>query len=240
MSNYAFFDVDQTIYDGYSISDFYLYLVSQGLGGDWTIAKDKEIGELYGSGQITYKAAGESVIQLLADTIKGYDVDQIQNFANKFLLTKNKIKPFAVELVSILKHSGYETILVSGSPTPNVEAIGSAVGSDRTLCTALAILNNKYTGKVVHMMDDIEKKKTIVSKCRLDGTDSIKIGFGDSTGDLAMLSLCDHTFVINPHQEEMVELSKAKGWNLVTSGNILEVVKKTLNIPLNRYNGIHI
>ncbi|MBP9670658.1 HAD-IB family hydrolase [Candidatus Woesebacteria bacterium] len=234
MSNHAFFDVDQTIYDGNSTSDFYLYLVSQGLGGEWTIAKDKEIGELYSSGQITYKAAGESAIQLLADTIKGYDVGQIQNFANKFLLTKNKIKPFVVELISILKNSDYETILVSGSPTPNVEAIGSAAGTDRALCTTLEILNNKYTGKVIHMMDDIEKKKVIISKCRLDSTDSIKIGFGDSTGDVAMLSLCNHAFVINPHQEEMVALAIAKGWHLVTSDNILEVVKKTLNIPLNR------
>ena len=234
MSNYAFFDVDQTIYDGYSTPDFYLYLVSQGFGGDWTIKKDKEIGELYGSGQISYKIAGEKVTQLLADTIKGHEVDEINHFAKQFLMVKNKLKPFAVELITMLKRNDHQTILVSGSTTPSVEAIRHVSGADKILCTKLEIGNNKYTGQVSQMLDDIEKKKAILDEYKLDNPDSIKLGFGDSTGDVPMLSLCDHVFVITPHQEDMIALSKAKRWNLVSNENVLEIVKQILNIPLNR------
>jgi len=230
MSNFAFFDVDQTIYNGYSTPDFYLYLVTQGMGGAWTIAKDQEIGKLYKAGKITYKHAGEQVVQLLADTIAGHSVEKIKGLASQWVSTSLKVKPFVKEVVTILKANNFRTILVSGSSIPNVEAIFEVSGADIFHSTGLEVVDNKYTGKVIHMLDDEAKKSLILSNYKLDSSNCLKFGFGDSTGDVPMLSLCDHAFVISPHQDEMRLLSLAKGWHLVTNDNIIEIVRKTLNI----------
>lgn len=52
MNKYAFFDVDNTIYDGYSTSGFYLFLVDKGTCDKTIRVKDKELNEFYYSGKI--------------------------------------------------------------------------------------------------------------------------------------------------------------------------------------------
>lgn len=229
MSNFAFFDVDQTIYDGYSTSDFYLYLVTQGMGGAWTISRDEEIGKLYKAGKITYKHAGEQVVQLLADTVMGHSVEEIKHLASQWVSGSGKVKPFVKEVITLLRAHNFRTILVSGSSIPNVEAIFNVSGADLFHSTGLEVVDSRYTGKVINMLDDEAKKSLIESQYKIDTNNCLKYGFGDSTGDVPMLSLCDNAFVITPHQDEMKSLSITKGWHLVTNDNIVETVKKVLN-----------
>lgn len=225
MTNYAFFDVDQTIYAGYSTPDFYLFLVTKGFGGEWTIQKDNEIGELYQSGKINYSEAGVRVVQLLADVIKDKTITEITKLANEFV-ELNGLKDFVPELFAFLKLHDYQVVLVSASPDPNVEAISKISQADSFHSSKFEIVHGRFTGKVVHQLDNEEKRDLILRNIENDYRGHI-LAFGDSTGDIPMLSIADDAFIIDPHQPEMKEIIKShKNWYLVNEKNILDQVTK--------------
>lgn len=228
MSKYAFIDVDQTIYDGYSMADFYLGMVGQGYGGDWTIQRDKELGELYQAGKITYTEAGLRANQLTADVVKGLDIETVASHAANIVELKG-LKPFAIELFPYLHSLSYQCILVSGSVEPIVSAISSYIKADGFFASELEVVDGHYTGKVVQVCDHTVKTakiKHIISQNK----PSPIIVFGDSTGDIPMLELSDHGFVVSPHQPELLSvIAKHPNWQVVNDQNLIQTVKNTLH-----------
>ena len=118
--------------------------------------------------------------------------------------------------------------LLSASPNPIIEAIGRYLKTDNYFSSELEIKNNKYTGRVIRILSNEAKKQAIHGILDHSLIKSLKLGFGDSTGDIEMLSFVDHAFVINPHQEEIKTIAKKSKWNLVDSNNIISTLKKII------------
>lgn len=227
MSNYAFFDVDQTIYPGYSMADFYLSPAIISRGGDEIYKQDLEIGSLYKDGHITYAEAGQRAIQLCATTIKDESVASANNLASS-LIQSHGLKDFVTPLFSLLHKHGYYIVLVSGSVEFLVGAIAKHSMADEYLSTTLVKDGQGiYTGEISHQMDNEEKKKYILK--HFDLSTSHVLAFGDSTGDIPMISLADHGFFIDPHQREIADLINSHdNWHLTNENNILSQVESVI------------
>lgn len=225
---YAFFDVDNTIYEGYTTSGFYLYLVDRGVSPGVIRDKDSELMQLYRTGVVDYSEASRRCIAIHAEAIKNLSPAEVAVHADEFISQNAARLPFAAALFSRLEERGFHTYLISASAAPIVEAVGRFLHTDKLFASELEVENGVFTGNVAKMLNDEEKKHTIHRIMGHLADKSLKLGFGDSTGDIPMLSAVDYAFVINPHQKEMSTITKEKGWNLVTKESIFVEVEKIL------------
>jgi HAD superfamily hydrolase (TIGR01490 family) len=226
MANYAFFDIDNTIYDGYTTSGFYLFLARRGIKTQSTLNQDRVIGQLYRSGQIDYSEATRRVIHLQAQIIKGLSVEQVNQLQDQFIQNNPRIFPWVKPLFRLLESRNFTAYLLSAAASPIAQAVARYLHTDKYFTSELEIKHGKYTGNVLNILNDEAKSQTIHRILGHLSQSSYKIGFGDSTGDLAMLELMDDAFVINPHQPQMKTLVRKNHWHLVTHANILHQVKQ--------------
>jgi HAD superfamily hydrolase (TIGR01490 family) len=201
MKKYAFFDIDNTIYDGYTTSGFYLFLAKKGIKKSWILKQDKKLTQLYHGGQIDYTEVTNKVIQLQADIIKGFSVTQIHQLQDQFIGENNRLFPWVKPLFKLLENHQFTTYLLSAAASPSTQAIAHYLKTDKYFVSELEIKNGKYTGKVLNILNDEAKSHTVHRILGHLSKSSYKIGFGDSTGDIAMLELMNDAFVINPHQQ---------------------------------------
>ncbi len=229
MNKYAFFDVDNTIYDGYSTSGFYLFLVDKGICSSLIKEKDEELGKLYSSEKIDYTEASKRVVELQAEAVKGFTVGEVEELGDEFVKKDAKLFPFVKELFKVLDDNDFQTYLISAAASPSIEAIARFLGTDKYFASDLEIKASKYTGRVSKMLNNEGKKYAIHRVMGHLKGNSLKLGFGDSTGDVEMLLAVDHAFVINPHQEEIKKIAKENNWSLVANETVISEVFKTLD-----------
>ncbi len=229
MSKYAFFDVDSTIYDGYCTSDFYLFLAKNKYidNPEFVFQRDKEIGEDYYNKRIDYAEASRQVVQLTADILKGRRVDEVVAWGKHFVSEHDKLFEWVPELFNYLETNGYTIYLISAAANPPIQAIADFLKSDRVYASGLEVKEGAYTGRVELMLNYDEKVKLIHSLTK-HLTDAYKIGFGDSMGDVDMLSQMAVSFLYKPKVEELISLASEKGWFLVNETTIIDTVKSNI------------
>lgn len=227
MKKYAFFDIDNTIYDGYITSGFYLFLADRKLVPDFVYEKDKEISRLYYSGKIDYAEGTRRVVKLMAQILKGKRIKAVDKWQKDFIINRNRLFPWVDKLFSLLKKKNYVIYLISAAASPSVEAVTDFLGIKKFFSSNLVIKNGVYTGETENILNYEEKKKLIhriighLGKCK-------RVGFGDSSGDIDMLSSVDIAFLYNPQSKDLKRIAEEKGWHIVNKKNILKTVKSKI------------
>ena len=224
MKKFAFFDIDNTLYNGYSTTDFNLYLVNKEICPPKFKTTNIEINQACINGDLKYEVAAKMVIQLTADIVKGHAVDEIAVLADTFMNEKDRFFPFVPNLFNFLFENNFEIHLVSAAAGPIADGMARFLKTTNYFCSDFEVVENKYTGKVVKFLNNDEKSQAAESVLSKFPGNHLTIAFGDTTGDAEMLSLVNHAFVINPHQPEMINLTKKNSWNLVTNEDILKKV----------------
>lgn len=227
MKKYAFFDIDNTLYDGYTTAGFYLFLADNKLAPNGVYEKDKEIAKLYQSGKIDYAEGTRGVIKLMAQVLKGKKKEKVDQWKKDFIKERNRFFPWVDELLSLLRERHYIIYLISAAAKPSVEAVADFLRVKRSFASDLVIKDCLYTGEIREILNYEEKKKLIQRIVGRLGK-SKKIGFGDSSGDIEMLSSMDIPFLYNPQSEDLKRIAQEKGWFIVNKGNILKVVKSKI------------
>jgi len=202
---YAFFDIDNTLYDGYITSGFYLFLANKGYISEEIYTEDKWIGDHFHSGKIDYAEASRQVLELTAKYLRGKKENQVACWQKEFgKVNEKKLFPWVNELVSELRHSGYKIYLISAAANLVTQAIADRLKADRIFSTEVFVKNGVYTGKVGTILN-YEQKKDLVHKLIGYLPKAKKIGFGDSTGDVDMLSHMDVSYLYKPKNDELVK-----------------------------------
>ena len=227
MKKFAFFDVDYTLYDGYTAIDFHQNLLDTGFIDGSFAGKQEEIYTQYKAGEISYTQGSRAALDLQASTLKGKSIDEVAQVCENFIKAGHKIYPFVAELLIMLKNAGFTIVFISGSSLPVIQVLGRQLGADLCFASELDSVDGTYSGTVKRMMNDEEKSIQLHSVLE-DHSDIYALGFGDTTGDIFMLSEVDKAFVVDPHQEEMQKTAQEKGWTIVTGDTIIDEVKKAL------------
>lgn len=233
MKKFAFFDVDYTLYDGYTANDFHQYVLDTGFCDKSFMGKNEKIYQQYKAGEITYTQGARAALDLQAAALKGKSVEEVAKVCEDFIKAGHKIYPFVEGLFALLKEAGFTIVLISGSSLPVIQVISRILGADLCFATELDTADDHYSGTVKRMMNDEEKSNQLQSVLQ-DHSNIYALGFGDTTGDIFMLSEVDKAFVVSPHQEEMQKTAQEKGWTIVDGDTIMEEVKKALaDMPTN-------
>lgn len=227
----AFFDLDKTIYDGFTVNDFCLFMAKEVDDMKWLYAENTRLVALYVSGQIDYKKASILINSMIADALKGLTVYQVHDLLRRFFSNNENFYKWAIELFEVLKKAQFDIVLVSGSVEPIVAVVSKMFDLNAYYCSKLIIENEMYTGNLAETVNFELKQNFIKTKLQEYDAKSLKLGFGDSTGDVAMLEMMDYGFVVNPHQSEMIEIANKNNWYVSKDGsgvisNVIKAIEK--------------
>lgn len=231
---YAFFDVDNTIYDGYTASELLFFLVENGYCDKRL--KDRYLQAVidYDLRKINYNEISQISLDIVSVALEGKSTKESKEYVKEMLEKKDKVfNEWVKRVMEYLKKNDYTIVLVSAGPDLIIEEIAKMVKADKWYATKIEAKNGKYTGAECKLVNE-DAKSEIMNALRKDKDLEKTIGFGDSTGDIPMLKRVDLAFVVkNDHHKEMMEyaeFAKEKGWTIFSNANevieILEDAKK--------------
>ena len=156
----------------------------------------------------------------LAGLMSGLTGAQMQHLS--FLIVKNdvvrRLRKNIMERLKKHKTKGHFIVLASGAYQPLLNAIGSKIGADRCLGTALEFTNGRYTGRIIKPFllgrEKAEKIKAFISQSWANTDLTLSYAYSDRIRDLPTLNLVGNPIVVYP-DEQLELLAKQKGWDLI-------------------------
>lgn len=229
---FAFFDVDNTIYNGYTANDLFPYLPKN--ERILKILKEYKQAVLdYQNRLIDYNTVCELILAQFSASLKDHSHQDIIKLVHKMLDEKKTIlNEWVKPVIKFLKDKDFKIILVSGGPDTIVSEVAKIVKADEYYATEIKMIDFKYTGGPTELLNEV-KKSELVENILNTGEENISIGFGDSTGDIPMLELVDKAFVVrNDHHKEMIDYSEKKNWVLFeNSDEVIQLLQTFLKKP---------
>lgn len=212
--NYAFFDVDNTIYNGYTGTDLINYLADNG----FTDNKAKLVHDAgvtsYEKREIDYAEISQIALNAASLAVRKFPLEEADFMVERMLSEKEEVFQSWVEpTLDYLRKKDYGIFLISAGPDLVIKQIAEMINADGWFATPIKHENGKYVGHPPVLLNDQEKVKTIRTLIDVEGMSHFSIAFGDSPGDAPMLESVDKAFVVeSEHHKEIITIAKEKNW----------------------------
>jgi HAD superfamily hydrolase (TIGR01490 family) len=227
MSNAAFFDLDYTLYNGYTASDLLRFLTEHDYVDASLTEEMTELERKFVDGSISYKEAVAGALRLNVTAIKGKSESEVDTWIREFIAEYDRIYPWVRELMSILRSRGYSITIISASMDFVVKGMAKVLGVDQWFGSTSVIKNGVYSGGISHILN-FDAKHNLVQTLLAETPHETHVAFGDSEGDIYMLSAVDKAVVYNPKSQNLVALATERKWFIANEENILDYVRANL------------
>jgi HAD superfamily hydrolase (TIGR01490 family) len=223
MRKLALFDIDKTIYNGYTIFDLAEFQVQNGLVEPKLLeVLDSDTAD-YKSQKLNYEEYVKVLNEHWISFLKGKKYLDIFNNAFEFFsLNNHKFYNFVEPLFEQLKDS-HDIFLVTGEMTFIGDSVRKIFNTTGYRATEIEVIDGVISGRIMNYLATREEKKHAISdllqRYRIDGS----IAFGDSVGDIEMLSVVEKAFCVNA-SPELIDVVSERGWIRCDSVNILEIL----------------
>lgn len=227
MAGFVFFDIDNTIYNGYITSDFYLFLTEQGLFLPEVYEAEHNIVKAFEERTINYAEATRRAIEITAKYLKGKTVARLSFYQQAFLQNQVSLFSWVDDVFQLLREREFEPVLVSAAAEPAVSIIAEKLGISSYYATPIDAKKGVFTGKFGKIINYDEKRQVIFHHTQ-SYPNAMKIGVGDSEGDLPMLSLMDKALLYSPRSQAVIQQAKQSGFLVVDEKSIYPTIEKLL------------
>jgi len=211
----VFFDVDNTIVDGYTQKYFIHYLCKEKYINSATLFLSYIWFFLYKLGIV--KDVNRAV-NFYIKFVKGFSRDKLNNIIKFFfdLYIKNKIYKEFKQLIEKYKIEGAKVVLVSTSLEPIVKAIAEYLDVNDYIATKLKLENSLYTGSVEGSVVMGDKKLELVKHLLIPYkyTNIETYFYSDHLSDIDLLNFVDNSYVVNPSKILYNEAVR-KNWGII-------------------------
>lgn len=222
----AFFDIDGTIYREGLITEVFKKIMRYELVED-----DKWYNEVKPAFSKWDKRQGDydtyllKMVDIYTESIKGLSKEHIEHIAKKVINQKGeRVYTFTRERIKWHKEQGHVVIAISGSPMELVREMAGKYEMDDFKGTIYNLgEDGRYTGEITPMWDSVSKEKALFElKEKYDIDLSQSYAYGDTSGDLTMLSYVGIPYAINPTRELISKITEE------------EELKKKINVIVER------
>lgn len=202
----AFFDLDNTLYDGYSLFDFIEFLCQKKYFGPDFCLKYQGLVAPYRQGKGDRLVISGQILELFVQNLTGKPATEIEEKAQEFwrLHYQNLIAPVAKEFQR-LKKAGYEIVIITGSPDVLEKPFCQIHQVTLGKAAEMKVVNGKFTGEISRNSSAESKgaaAKEYLQKRKLNLVGSY--GFGDEPGDFGFLEIVENAYLV----EERKNLKK--------------------------------
>lgn len=235
----AFFDIDGTLTEGFTIFSFAEFLHLKGCFHTASLLmmeQDKATYQASKRGEQDYHEFAVKLVDHYAQGLKGQSVEYIQSLSPFFLdsalqnrITDYKIQEFAGTLVKMMNPIA-TTIAISGSPYESLISLTSYLGFQELNSTLVEILDGRYTGNAERNLAISESKRALVRTYLGDGINlEASFAFGDSVQDVPILETVGNAFVLGGNLE-LQKIGRLRGWSVLTAqDDIVSVVRNKIS-----------
>ncbi|MFV8381358.1 HAD family hydrolase [Corynebacterium hindlerae] len=229
----AFFDVDNTLIQGASITMFAIglyrhkyFTLRDILPVAWKQLKFR----VTGAENAADMAEGRS--QAL-EFIKGRSVDELVELCENIVDTTmlEKIWPGTRALAQMHIDAGQQVWLVSATPVQLAQILARRFGFTGALGTVAEVSDGRFTGRLVgDILHGPGKKHAVAALASIEGLDLSRCtAYSDSINDVPMLSMVGTAVAINPDRD-LTRLAKLQGWDIRDYRSVRKAVR-TFGIP---------
>lgn len=206
----ALFDIDNTIYDGFSYFELLKSQASEGLISKQVVEDALTCMQKYTSGLQDYETVIAELIDIYAVGLKGKKYGEVLESTKTFFQSSNKFFPYVRPTIAKLKGT-HEIALVTGEPQFVAEAVAEVLGLQSYCSSKYEVINGKLTGGVdEYLATRHEKHKAIQHLMRRHSTKK-SFAFGDSEGDVEMLRAVEYPICLNC-TDGLREIAKKEHW----------------------------
>lgn len=232
MNKAAFFDIDGTLYrDSLMIEHFKKLLKYEVLDETIWHSQLKEKYENWQKRRGNYDDYMIDLAEAYITSLIGMDQDKMKFVTNQVIkLQGDKVYMSTRDRISWHKEQGHLVFFISGSPEYLVKRMAKKYGITDCIGTKYIMdANNRFTGEVVRMWDNVSKRIALLEFVETYDIDlSESYAYGDTHGDITMFELVGHPVAINPTQE------------LLTAIREDETLRKTAQIIVERKDVIYV
>lgn len=160
--------------------------------------------------ELGYEEYLEHAVRIYTEYLKGKTIEDIQ-FVAKQVIKKDskKLYRYTAQRIKWHKDQGHKIVFISGSPNYLVEPLAKELGIDIQYSTLYQTDNGTYTGDVIPMWDKNSKRKALNDLKEYYNIDiDNSYAYGDTMGDLTMLTTVGNPIAINPNQKLLNKLQE--------------------------------
>ncbi|GEM_PF-2448425 len=209
---YALFDFDGTLSRGFISMDFLDYAHEKGLYSDKEYRHQMDILDKYKQKTMSYDDWVEEWGRSWARGLAGRKQSDLDAAARVFFESfKGNIYPEAQRIIAELRSHGYSNVMVSAGVSETADIAGRELGFDSVIATRCKIVDGVYTGELATSLHTATGKGKMVDELEA-AYGAPTFAFGDSSGDIGMLSRSRHPVCLNPNSE-LKAVARQKGWD---------------------------
>lgn len=212
----VFFDLDRTIIEGSSISQFGMAAWRAGLIDPKKMGTQLIRGLLFDWIGESEGVADEALPKIL-ETIKGKRRSEMMELRGP-LVEKMlaEARPETLRLLGFHAQMGRDCYVVSASAIEIVGKLAEELGFTGAIATEAEVVDGVYTGRLVQpFRHGTEKARAIAQLAEDNNYDlSLSFAYGDSFHDLPMLELVGIPIAVNP-DSKLADVAYERGWPVV-------------------------
>ncbi len=205
--NLAVFDIDKTLSREFLVAPIIQAEEKSQLLTPGTFGKVVELLTALRNGEMEYEDAAHQVLVTHAAGLQGKDITALHEHARSFLDQHTELfRRFGGEVMAVLRPT-HELVAVTAEPEYMAMAVVERLNMDRALASQYDVKDGKFTGRINRSLAHRTEKRNLIGDLRPD------FGFGDSAGDIEMLSHAHHALCISP-DAELEGVAREKGWEI--------------------------
>lgn len=209
----VFFDVDNTIVDGYTQKYFISYLFRKKIINVGVLFLSYVWFFLYKLNLVRDVGRAMSFyVYFFGGWNKKKMSDLIDDFFDNYII--NNFFSDIIKIINKHKDRGDRVILISTSITPIVKRIADHLAIEDYISTELKIENDLYAGEINGRALAGEEKLVVVKKLLKTYVDVETYFYSDHFSDEALLSYVDKPNVVNP-DKILYNKAKKNNWNII-------------------------
>lgn len=193
---YAVFDWDNTVRDGYTLFDWIKYLINQEIFNRTIQDIIDELSRKYKANELSHDAYAQFACQAYVKEMKGLKYSDIKSIAGRYIeQDKHQIFGGMTEVFNIFYKNKIDLIVISGAAENCVGFYKREFHIHSILAYKERIVNGYFTGQTSYNYGYNKSKTMMQLECKY-GTKPL-FGFGDSYSDIPLLEEAAHAFSIN-------------------------------------------
>ena len=227
----VFFDLDRTIIEGSSISQFGMAAWRAGLIDPTKMGTQLIRGLLFDWIGESEGVADETLPKIL-ETIKGKKQSEMMQLRGPLVERMlAEARPETLRLLGLHAKMGRDCYVVSASAIEIVGELAERLGFAGAIATEAEVVDGVYTGRLVQPFRHGEEKARAIAQLAQEKNYDLSLSFayGDSFHDLPMLELVGIPIAINP-DSKLADVAYERGWPVVQFAKPHHVLLRRLKI----------
>ncbi|MGB3023246.1 MAG: HAD-IB family phosphatase [Candidatus Saccharimonadales bacterium] len=222
----ALFDIDNTLYEGFSYFGLLKTQVIEGIIDTCVLADATTSMQKYKAGIQDYETTIVELLDIYANGLRGKRYDVVLESTRRIYRKSMKFFSYAEPTIDVLRDS-HDIALVTGEPQFAAQAVAEFFGLESYYCTVYEVKHDKFTGNIKSYLASRHEKHDAIKHLMHGHRAQNSFAFGDSEGDIEMLRAVQYPICLNC-TDGLRDIATKEHWYLPGLHEVEDLVKELM------------